>query len=182
MPAYLFTFHSYRSWNADRTQGFVQQGQGIQTRNVALARYYDRQATQAPVQFSERQQQVILWIVWDACNRRDWRLHTTAFETSHVHILVSWRSDETWQIVRKKLKNLIGWALSRELEREGRRWMVRGASRKRVSDQQHFDYLINVYLPRHRGLFWKEGNANPIAPHWARFKGLTAEPLSSDSG
>ncbi len=182
MPAYLFTFHAYRSWNADRPRGFVQKGRGIQPPNTALANYYDQQAKQVPVQFEKHQQQVMLWIAWDACCRRGWRLHAASFDPSHLHILVSWQADETWQNVRKKLKNLIAWALSRNLGHEGRRWMVRGASRKRVQDRKHFDYLVSSYLPRHRGLFWREGDAAPTAPSWARLKGLGAKPPSSAGG
>jgi hypothetical protein len=181
MPVYLFTIHSYRSWNADHPRGFVQTGRGVQPPNPALARYYDQRAKQNPVQFDAQQQRTILWIVWDACQRRRWRLHAIAFETTHTHILVSWPSAGTWRDVCKKLKNLISWALSQELGCEGRRWMVRGASRKQVRDRRHFDYLVATYLPRHRGLFWKEGDPVPLVPAWA--KTIAAEePPSSDGG
>lgn len=182
MPAYLFTFHSYRSWNADHPRGFVQTGRGIQPPNAALARYYDRQAKQEPVHFNTQQQRTILWIAWDACNNRTWRLHAVAFEPTHTHILVSWQSADTWQVVRKKLKNLISWALSREFGRAGRRWMVRGASRKRVRDRSHFDYLVTTYLPRHGGLFWREGDCEPMPPVWASAIMAQTEPPSSDGG
>ena len=39
-----------------------------------------------------------------------------------------------------------------------------GASRKRVEDQDHFDRLVNSYLPGQRGLFWKEGLELPTIP------------------
>lgn len=175
MPVYLFTFHSYRSWNADHPRGFVQTGRGIQPSNDSLAHYYSQHAKQQPVHFGNRQQNVMLWIIWDACNQRGWRLHSTAFESSHVHILVSWKSKETWQVVRKKLKNLTSWALSKDDDNEGRRWMVRGASRKRVRNRGHFDHLMTAYLPRHRGVLWREGDSRPVAPEWvATVAGPTA--------
>jgi REP element-mobilizing transposase RayT len=180
MPAYLFTLHSYRSWNADHPRGFVQAGCGIQPPNTALARYYDRQATHEPVLFGDQHQQTILWIVWDACQNRTWRLHAVAFEPSHVHILVSWSSAHTWQTVRRKLKNLIGWSLSKAFHQSGQRWLVRGGSRKRIRDRRHFDHLVSTYLPRHGGMFWKEGDRTPQLPAWAAK--LAREPLSSDGG
>jgi hypothetical protein len=29
-------------------------------------------------------------------------------------------------------------------------------SRKHVKDREHFDYLVNVYLPKHTGWKWSE--------------------------
>ncbi len=183
MPAYLFTFHSYRSWNADHPRGFVQVGRGIQPPNAALAQSYDRQAKQKPVLFGRRQQLVIVWIAWDACNKRGWRLHAVAFEPTHTHILVSWQSTDTWQVVRGKIKNLISWALSKACGCDGRRWLVRGASRKRVRDRDHFDYLVRTYLSRHCGVFWKEGDAQPVAPEWAGTSSIRlSEPPASAAG
>jgi len=182
MPAYLFTIHSYRSWNADHPRGFVRYGQGIQPPNSLVAKFYDSRAKQEPVQFSERHQRTIAWIAWDACRQRNWRLHAVAFEPSHVHLLVSWRSEEPWQIVRRKLKNLISWALAREFHQKGRRWLVRKGSRKRVRDQGHFNYLVARYLPRHGGSFWKAGDLPPAAPIWASLFGRSPRAPSSDGG
>jgi len=41
-------------------------------------------------------------------------------------------------------------------EAERRKWFSGGASRKRVRDRDHFDYLMTDYLPSHRGAFWRE--------------------------
>jgi REP element-mobilizing transposase RayT len=145
----------------------VQVDRGIQRPNVALARFYDRQAKHDVVSFSARHQGIILWICWDACKKRSWKLHGVAFDPSHVHLLVSWRSPNSWQVVRGKLKNLISWALSKEKYEQGRKWMVRYGSRKRVKDRRHYDYLMNCYLPKHRGIVWKDGDVVPEAPEWA---------------
>jgi REP element-mobilizing transposase RayT len=182
MPVYLFTIHSYRSWNADHPRGFVQSGRGIQPPNAALAVYYDNQAKQEAVHFSERHQRTIVWITWDACQWRSWRVHAVAFESSHVHILVSWHSSDSWQTIRAKLKNLISWALSRDFGHEGHRWLVRKGSRKPVRDKRHFDYLVTNYLPRHGGIFWKEGDPAPVAPTWVRTVKAKGKPPSSDGG
>jgi hypothetical protein len=95
---------------------------------------------------------------------RDWRLHRVAGEPSHVHVLVSWSEYVSWQKVRDKLKNLMSLQLGRQFSAPGRRWFSGGASRKRVRDRRHFEYLMNQYLPRHRGLNWKEGEPLPWAP------------------
>jgi len=174
MAVYLFTYHAYRSWNADRPQGFVLRGKGIQSPNVPLARKYDARASQAEATFQERHQRTILWITWDACERRSWRLHYAATDPSHVHLLVSWCEFQPWEQVRAKLKNVMAWALCKEFQKSERKWFVRGGSRKQIKQQQHFDYLMNVYLPRHRGLSWREENKLPVAPDWACSIGLGA--------
>jgi len=168
MVTYHFTFHAYRTWNADRPQGFVLRGKGIQPPNPTLARKYDKRASQPMTVFLERHQRTLIWLAWDACERRNWRLHQIATDPTHVHLLVSFSSSgqkfQPWEQVRAKLKNLMSWALSKAFQEKGRKWFVRSASRKRVENQKHFDYLMNVYLPNHRGLSWKEGDEPPEPP------------------
>jgi len=161
MAVYHFTYHAYRTWNADRPQGFVLRGKGIQPPNPTLARKYDARANQPMMVFSERHQRTLLWIARDACEHRNWRLHCIATDPTHVHLLVSWQEFQPWEQVRAKLKNLMSWALSKEFQEKGRKWFVRNASRKQVENQRHFDYLMNVYLPSHRGLSWNEGDEPP---------------------
>ena len=164
MAVYLFTYHAYRSWNANNSRGYVRKGQGVLAPDAARALQYNRSAKEPPARFSAEYQQVMLWILADACQRREWRLHRVATETSHVHVLVSWRDFLTWQKVRGKLKNLMSRELGRQSSLPGRRWFSGGASRKRVRDRQHFDYLMTKYLPRHNGLVWKEGEPLPWRP------------------
>ncbi len=61
MPAYLFTYHAYRSWNADNPRGFVQRGKGIQPPNHNLARAYDAVAGAAPMIFGREHQRILIW-------------------------------------------------------------------------------------------------------------------------
>ena len=35
-----------------------------------------------------------------------------------------------------------------------RKWFSDTPSRKRVRDQEHFDYLILEYIPKHKGITW----------------------------
>ena len=165
MPCYLFTWHAYRTWNADHRRGFVQKAGKIEPPNTSLARFYDQQAKQPRTGFRPFHQRVMIWITRDACVRRNWRLHAVAATPSHIHTLVSWRSEETtWRDVGRRIKLLCSLMLGRKSGRVGRKWFVRRGSRKRVSDRAHFDHLITHYLPKHRGLLWIEGNAEPVEP------------------
>jgi hypothetical protein len=165
MAVYLFTFHAYRSWNADRPQGYVRKDHaGILPTDLEMAKRYDRNAAEPPVIFEELHRRVIVWIVWDACVKRGWRLHYVVANPSHVHAMVSWTEFVDWKKVSDKLKNLASLYLGRKCGTPGRRWFVHEQSRKRVRDRKHFDYLVNVYLPKHVGLHWKEGDAEPNEP------------------
>jgi hypothetical protein len=161
MAVYLFTFHAYRSWNADRQQGYVRKDhEGILPRDPDMAAQYDRNAAQPPVIFDDHMQQVLVWIIHDACAR----LHYIVANPSHVHALVSWSEFQQWKSVSDKLKNLASLYLGRKCHAPGRRWFVHEGSRKRVRDRKHFDHLVKVYLPKHQGLHWQEGNAAPEEP------------------
>jgi hypothetical protein len=164
MAVYHFTLHAYRSWNADNPRGFVKHDQGIQLPDSARADFYNSQALQEAVLFATEHQHVMARIVADACMRRKWRLHGMAFEATHVHILVSWRIFTDWKAVRAKLKNLMSLELGRHFDLPGRSWIAREGSRKQVRDRKHFDYLMNTYFPRHRGLVWREGDPLPMKP------------------
>jgi hypothetical protein len=164
MPVYLFTFHSYRSWNPDHPRGFVQRGKGILPPDADLAKEYEKRAKGPTTLFDRSCQRILIWISYDACMRRKWRLHYVATETTHVHILVSWKEYELWRKVGTRLKNLASLMLGRKLGQPKGKWFSRKGSRKRVSDRKHFDYLVNTYLPKHRGMKWCEGNEPPGEP------------------
>jgi hypothetical protein len=99
-------------------------------------------------------QQVLIEAVLEAFEFQSLRGHFVATESTHIHILVSWQSEKTWEDVRRGLRN----SLSRQLNRafEKREWFAKQPSRKRVADRKHFDHLVETYLPRHRGLKWRE--------------------------
>ena len=164
MPVYLFTYHAYRTWNADNPRGFVPWHEGLQSPNPELSRSYDRQAKQPPVTFDVAKQKALLWIVHDCCGRRDWRLHYAATETTHIHVLVSWKEETAWKDVSTRIKNLASRAIGQVAKEQGRRWFVRRSSRKRVKEEQHLDYLMTAYLPKHRGRSWREGDPPPEKP------------------
>ena len=155
MPVYLFTFHAYRSWMPDHEEGFVRRGEGVLPQNQALSNIYRQQASDSEVDFEADIQGILIDEVQVASGKQDYELHFVATDSTHLHVLLSWRSDKTWQQVRRGLKTSISLRLIRELGE--RPWLSEGASRKRVKDQSHFDHLIRTYLPKHRGWKWQTG-------------------------
>jgi hypothetical protein len=88
----------------------------------------------------------------EAAVKQQCSCHYVASELTHMHVLISWRSDRAWEIVRKQL----GWNATHTLNQriKKRQWFAKSPSRKRVNDRRHFDYLTSTYLPRHSGLKW----------------------------
>jgi len=66
--------------------------------------------------------------------------------------------------VSTRIKNLASRALGQVAKEQGRRWFVRRSSRKQVKEEQHLDYLMTTYLPKHRGKSWREGDVPPEKP------------------
>lgn len=157
MPVYFFTYHAYGSWMPDHPRGYAQEGEGYQPTNDELAdAYRDAQKFEA-VEFDAETERFLIEVVMDVCTRRAWCLHGAATEPSHLHALVSWRDGKRWRDVRGKIKNILSLELSKRFGTKGRPWFVVGASRKRVKERAHFDYLMVTYIPKkHRGWRWTE--------------------------
>jgi Transposase IS200 like len=164
MAVYFFTLHAYRSWRPDHPRGYVRRGEGILPSDPARAAQYDANASQDPVIFTKEMQDVIVVGADDICARRQWRLHAVGFEPNHVHLLVSWRAFIDWDEVLTKLKNLLSLFLGRLIAVEAQSWFTDGGSRKRVTTQDHFNYLIQTYIPKHSQQKWFEGEALPTIP------------------
>jgi len=155
MPCYLFTLHGYQTWLPDRDDGFVQRHTGIQQSNPQLANYYRDVAAEDLVSFCDPEQLVLIQSLLQSSDKQQFRCHYIATERTHVHYLVSWRIAKNWQTVRQSTKERMTRALNEKIGR--RTWFSRNGSRRRVQTRQHFDYLVNEYLPRHRGWKWCEG-------------------------
>jgi hypothetical protein len=54
--------------------------------------------------------------------------------------------------------------LGRAIGQAGRKWFSDGGSRKHIETRDHFDRLVNSYLPDQRGVFWREGMPLPEIP------------------
>ena len=139
----------------DRKQGFVRRGRGIQPPDEELADQYRHNARHDSVVFDHRIQSVMIEEVQIACEKQHCRLHAAATDSTHLHALVSWSSQRTWMNVRSGIKSSLTRRLNRTNVRPGH-WFSRSASRKRVRDRDHFDHLIQEYLPKHDGAQWYE--------------------------
>lgn len=156
MPCYLFTYHAYGSWMPDNTRGYVKRGHGVQPQDLQLGQAYRQAAVHEQAEFDATIQRMMLASVLETSTRIACRVHGVATDPTHIHLLTSWVDPSAaWQAKRNSFKRWITGKLRGELE--GRRWFSRGASRKRVLDQEHFDYLMATYLPQHRGWKWIEG-------------------------
>jgi REP element-mobilizing transposase RayT len=119
-------------------------------------------ATQQRLIFTDDLQRVLIDGCRDICGRRNWRLHQVIAVSSHVHALISCKDEAvTWEHVRDTLKRLLGWMLAKHTGLKGQHWFARKGSRKRVRDREHFNHLMQRYLPDHAngrrgGSGWRE--------------------------
>jgi hypothetical protein len=162
MAVYHFTIHAYRSWRPDHPRGYTSKGEGIKAPDPQTAQQYDNAANQEPVVFDEQTQREILVLAHSICEEENWRLELAGFDETHTHLVVAWHGFYPWEEVDKRLKNLLALKLNRRRETPGKRWFVRRHSAPRqVRDAEHLDFLKNVYLPKHAGIFWKRGMTLP---------------------
>jgi len=154
MPCYLFTYHAYGTWMPDRKEGFVQRRHGILPTNKRLAAVYREHMKEDRIRFDQKTQRRLIELVHDSCRHQQCRVHFVATDPTHVHVLTSWRSERSWQRTRSQIKT----SMTRGMNQcAGRRtWFAKSASRRQVQRQEHFEYLVNHYLPRHRGWKWSE--------------------------
>jgi len=152
MPVLLFTYHAYASWLPDHKRGYVRRQQGIQSPNQKEADRYRRQMKESPVAFGTEVQREILTACRAAADRQAFELHAAGFDQSHAHVLVSWEDDKPALQRRSNLKSSLTRHLNTTIGR--RTWFSENASGKQVKDRNHYDYLVNEYLPSHPGLYW----------------------------
>jgi hypothetical protein len=154
MPCYLVTYHAHGSWMPDHRRGYVRRGQGILPPDSKMAAHYRANMVQEAIFFDAAIQRLLIDESLAASNFQHFRCHYLATEPTHLHALVSWTIDRKWQVVRTKLRESLTRRLNREVCRQ--EWFAKSPSRKQVNDRKHFDYLVEVYLPKHSGLKWRE--------------------------
>lgn len=152
MPCYLFTYHAYGSWLPDRPRGYVRRGKGVLPPDRHMARLYRRDMVEQPIEFAEREQRCLIDSLVASADKQAFELHAVGTDASHLHVLLAWRNDRA----AVKLRAVVKGSLSRALNAMilPRTWLSEGGSRKQVRDRRHFDYLIEVYLPKHDGWNW----------------------------
>jgi hypothetical protein len=155
MPCYLFTYHGHGTWLPDHPRGYVRRKKGIVAQDLAMAGKYRQNLCGDVVCFDAAMQRVLINAAIEAFEHQSVRGHLIATEPTHLHILVSWQTNHAWELVRRRLRS----SLTRQLNQafEKCEWFSKQPSRKRVADRKHFDYLMERYLPKHRGLKWREG-------------------------
>jgi len=154
MPVYLFTYHAYGTWWPDRPQGFVQEGKGIQPANSKLAESYRKGAKHPPVSFNSKQQRELIEKLHHIADTDGFLIYAASADTTHVHGLVGWDDDRGYAQLRGRIKNLLSLHLSRLAGTTGRPRFVKESSRKRVKENEHFEYLLSTYIPKHIGWQW----------------------------
>ncbi len=153
MPCHLITYHAYCSWMPDHRRGYVRRGQGIRPPDEDLAARYRRNATDRPVRFDASIQQTAMDELHRSARCQHFTLLAVGSDPTHLHVLARWRDDRS----PKHMQTIVKSSLTRKLNAEfgRRRWFSENASNKAVRDEAHRDYLVNEYLPSHRGLFFK---------------------------
>jgi hypothetical protein len=159
MPVFLFTFHGYMTWLPDNRRGYTKRGEEYQDPDEQAAQRYRARANNADeCLFSDDLMRAMVDETLIACGKQDVRLHSATTETTHVHLLVSWGDDRDWMAVRSALKMSLSLRLKREAgqavntsRRDTEIKLSRSGSRKRAKDRDHFDDLVQKYLPSHSG-------------------------------
>lgn len=154
MPCYLFTYHGHGAWLPDHPRGYVRRKVGVLAADEEMALHYRENLVGDVAYFDRTKQQVLINAAIEAFEYQAVRGHAVATESTHIHILVSWRTECSWELVRRRLRG----SLTRQLNQASgkREWFAKQPSRKQVCERSHFEYLMQTYLPRHRGLKWRK--------------------------
>ncbi len=154
MAVYLFTWHAYRSWMPDNPRGYVQRGRGVQPPDQREAERYRERAVETEPTFNDEIQSTLIATLLDCREPLALRTHAIATAPTHVHALVSWTSDRTWQSIARSVRRSLTTAL---VSSHGNRtWFSRGRHAERVEEDTHFEHLMTTYLPDHPGRVWIE--------------------------
>jgi REP element-mobilizing transposase RayT len=152
MPCYLFTYHSFGSWLPDRKRGYVKRHRGILAPDKIMAEKYRSAMKETVVELQSDIQRIIIDAVLDSREKQRFETYYITTDATHVHVLVGWRDERPWLHLRSIIKGSISRRLNQDHHR--RTWFAEGGSRKQVTDHVHFNYLVQRYLPKHRGWKW----------------------------
>ncbi|QQE13530.1 hypothetical protein JD969_08760 [Planctomycetota bacterium] len=156
MAVYLFTFHAYGSWMPDRDEGYVRSGGKFRDTDHLAYQNYLQLAKENDSWFGCDIQLLLLEVCRKSSDLMRLNLYGFSCDVSHVHVLVGWEDEREWEVLRNRIKYSMTSRLNNKYGK--RKWFSKGASRKRVKDQEHFDYLCGAYLPKHDGVVWIRKN------------------------
>ena len=138
----------------DEDDGYVKRGEGRLPQDIILAARYRAAMAEPEVDFSDVHQRAMIDEVHIAAGKQRFSVHFVATEPTHIHVLVSWKNDRPFEKLRASIRQSLSRRLGKDFEK--RTWLSEGGSRRRVSNQEHFDYLVGTYLPQHGGWKWSE--------------------------
>lgn len=167
MAVYLITAHAYRSWREDHPLGYVQRGEGLKEASEELARWRAARAKGEETRFEEEAQHALHEMAIAIAKEQAVRLHACATCPTHVHVLISFGSPACECGVSKhcrrgcaartraeeivaRMKRKMGLAVAKREGTRGKKWFSRGWDLSPVRKRDHFDYLVEVYLPDHQ--------------------------------
>ena len=166
----MITLHAYGTWLPDRPEGYRHHTKGSLAPSEVEAKLYRQRQTQPALRFSHVTQRILVESALTATTTQKLRSYFIATHPTHAHFLLGWRRPRLAERVRDRLKQ----SLSRDLNRlfGHRRWFVRNGWLERVSDEKHFDYLTDEYLPSHPGWAWERSRG------WMKPVAADREPLA----
>ena len=105
MAVFLFTYHGYGTWMPDREEGFARRGTGMLPPSREHMLMYQRDIKDVPVEFDDAKQQALIDEAQVAAEKQSFRLHEIATESTHIHVLMSWKDERPWLKMRSALSH-----------------------------------------------------------------------------
>src|SRR5437762_2808624 len=118
MPCYLFTLHGKSTWMPDHHHGYVHRTHGLQPIDKDMATAYRRNQRASAAYFTPDIQQCLIDAALRAVPFLQATAHAIANEPTHVHVMLGWSHDRSWESVRRSLRTAVSKALN---DRFGRR-------------------------------------------------------------
>jgi REP element-mobilizing transposase RayT len=154
MPCFLFTYHAYGSWLPDHPDGFVHWKEGRQLPDDNLGGAYRAKMKFPEAEFGELLQRAMIEELRAAAHFQKFRLHAVATEPTHLHSLLSWPDERSPPALNLGVKKSLTIRLKKQVAE--RTWFSKGGNERQVKKLEHFNYLVNEYLPSHGGWKWDE--------------------------
>ena len=176
MPVYHLILHAYGSYLPDHDDGSHHRRRGFRPPNKdGLAESYRRRQRAPTVTLSIDAQRAVIDQAAEAAGCQALRLHAVACEPTHVHAVVSWADEARAPLrVRASIKSAVTRRLNVDFGR--RQWFGGRGAMTRVWDAGQLRYLVEMYLPKHRGEQWYEASRREPEPEPRRGPAFGTSP------